>query len=73
MCGDEYMKKALLIVNPFAGKNRAKGGLLDIVRILNRGRYAVTTLVTEYRGHATVIAQGAKNWDIIICFGGDGT
>ncbi|MBP3414403.1 MAG: diacylglycerol kinase family lipid kinase [Clostridia bacterium] len=67
------MKKALLIVNPFAGKNRAKGGLLDIVRILNRGRYAVTTLVTEYRGHATVIAQGAKNWDIIICFGGDGT
>lgn len=67
------MKKALLIVNPFAGKNRAKGGLLDIIRILNRGRYAVTTLVTEYRGHATVIAQGAKNWDIIICFGGDGT
>lgn len=67
------MKKALLIVNPFAGKNRAKGGLLDIIRILSRGRYAVTTLVTEYRGHATVIAQGAKNWDIIICFGGDGT
>lgn len=67
------MKKALLIINPSAGKNQAKSSLFDIIQIFNRAQYAVTTVVTEYKGHASMMAQRAKNWDLIVCLGGDGT
>ncbi len=68
-----YVKKVLMIVNPFAGKNQARNGLLDVIGVFNRARYSVTVMTTQYRGHATIIAQSAKNWDLIVCLGGDGT
>lgn len=73
MIGGIYVKKVLMIVNPFAGKNQARSGLLDVIQIFNRARYAVTVMTTQYRGHATILAQRAKNWDMIVCLGGDGT
>ncbi len=68
-------KKALLIINPFAGKKRVRSALFDIIEILSRGGYTVTVRLTEYSGHATEIAKEVRpcDFDIIVCSGGDGT
>lgn len=68
-------KKALLIINPFAGKKRVRSALFDIVDTLSRGGYVPTVRLTSYSGHATEIAKEARpgDFDIIVCSGGDGT
>lgn len=66
------MKKLLLIINPRAGKLKAKSALLDIITILGKS-YLVCVRVTEYRGHATELAREAGDYDLLVCSGGDGT
>lgn len=68
-------KKALLIINPFAGKKRVRSALFDIIEILSQGGYTVIVRLTECSGHATEIAKEARpsDFDIIVCSGGDGT
>ena len=68
------MKKALLIINPRAGKTKVKAALFDVVNTLCRHGYLVTTAVTQKPGHAvTLTKEMAKDHDIVVCSGGDGT
>lgn len=69
------MKKALLIVNPVAGKKKAKTTLLGVISELQKGDMTVTVKLTNERGHAVRLAEAARDegFDIVICFGGDGT
>jgi YegS/Rv2252/BmrU family lipid kinase len=69
------MKKVLLIVNPVAGKMKAKTTLVDVLTELQKGGMCVTVQLTEHRGHAREMAFSAKEngYEMIICFGGDGT
>ena len=68
------MKKMLLVMNPCSGKKKANRVLADIIGIFNRGGYDVTVYMTAARGDATrVVAERAKEFDLIVCAGGDGT
>ena len=69
------MKKVLLIVNPVAGKLRARSALFEIVNEFCKAGYVVTTQVTQYRGHgADLVADAEKHgFDYVVCVGGDGT
>ena len=68
------MGKLLLIVNPTAGKAKAKDHLLEIVDILNRGGWQTEVHVTQSRLDAmeTAAARG-NSVDLLVCSGGDGT
>ena len=68
------MKKLLLIINPCAGMRRANRHLTDIIEIFNRAHYDVTAYVTQSQGDAQVVAASrAKDFDLVVCCGGDGT
>ncbi len=68
------MKNVLLIINPKAGKMKAKTSLFDIIGILSDGGMRVTVEITKYGGHATELAaSAADSFDAVICAGGDGT
>ena len=69
------MKKILLIVNPVAGKMKAKTTLLDVVSVLQAEENTVTVFVTKNRGEAKEVAAKAKEngFDMVVSFGGDGT
>lgn len=68
------MEKALLIINPTAGKMKLRGCLLDVITALS-ARYLVTVCPTRYQNHAKELAMNAEKegFDIVICAGGDGT
>ena len=68
------MEKALLILNPTAGKMKLQGSLLEIVTVLSE-KYTVTVCPTKYQNHAKEMASKAKKegYDLVICAGGDGT
>lgn len=68
------MKKMLLIMNPCAGKRKALKKFTEIISIFIRGGYQVEVHVTQSRGDAKeVVAQRAKEKDLVVCCGGDGT
>ena len=67
-------KKALLIVNPVAGRKTIQRGVCGVVRGLMDGGYLVTTYVTGARNEArTICASIGADYDLIVCAGGDGT
>ncbi|MBR4296383.1 MAG: diacylglycerol kinase family lipid kinase [Clostridia bacterium] len=68
------MKKLLLIINPVAGKMKTKNALFDIIKVFSDNDFEVTVKITAFRGHGTQIAETEhKNYDILVCCGGDGT
>jgi len=69
------MKKLLLIINPVAGKLRARSALFDIVNEFCKAGFEVNTQITQYRGHGEELASKAEKngYDIVVCAGGDGT
>ena len=68
------MKKMLFVMNPFAGLRKAPKVLTEIITIFNRGGYMVNTYMTKGPGDAVdVVAELAKEMDIVVCCGGDGT
>ncbi len=68
------MKKLLLIINPCAGQKRANKYLTDIVGVFCAQNYECTVFVTAKRGDAAQKAYDcAKNFDFLVCIGGDGT
>ena len=68
------MKKLLLIINPRSGKRQANRYTTDIIEIFNQRDYDVTVRVTQSRGDAcNTAANRAKDFDLIVCCGGDGT
>ena len=68
------MKKLFLVMNPCSGKKRANKVLAEIIDVFNRADYEVTAYMTAARGDATrAAAEGAADFDRIVCIGGDGT
>jgi YegS/Rv2252/BmrU family lipid kinase len=68
------MKKLLFIMNPYSGMRRAVKYLADIIALFNRNGYDVITHMTSGNGDATEVTRRlAKEVDLIVCCGGDGT
>ena len=68
------MKKVLVILNPTAGKMKSRGALFDIVSLLCSEGWTVSVQTTLCAGHATeVTEQRCRDFDLIVCAGGDGT
>jgi YegS/Rv2252/BmrU family lipid kinase len=65
----------LLIVNPVAGKLRARTALMEIVEVMSAAGLDVNVRVSQKRGHARELAQAARRdqYEKIVCVGGDGT
>jgi YegS/Rv2252/BmrU family lipid kinase len=72
--GGELMKKAMLIINPKAGRMHLKGKVFDIIDALSE-EYDVTVYPTKHQGHATELSASAyeQGYDLVVCAGGDGT
>jgi len=69
-----FEKKAMVIVNPCAGRKKLSPQLLDIADLFSRGGLETTVYTTSARGDATVFVQKYSNkFDIVVCRGGDGT
>jgi len=67
-------KKALFIVNPRSGKGRIKGNLLDIVDVFVKGDFEVTIYTTQKQRDAVELTKNrSRDYDLVICSGGDGT
>lgn len=67
-------KKALLIVNPKAGKDKTRANTLNIVEKLSVAGYDFTVRNTTCAGDATnIVKKYSEGHDIIVCCGGDGT
>lgn len=68
------MKKMLFVMNPYSGQRKANPYLTDIIALFNRAEYGVITHMTAGSGDATrVVAELAKEVDLVVCCGGDGT
>lgn len=66
--------KVLLIVNPCAGKNKTRAGTFDIVDRFSAEDYDFTVKTTSGPGDATdIVIKHAKDHDMVVCCGGDGT
>ena len=69
-----FDKKALLVVNPVAGRKTIQRSICGVVRCLMDGGYLVTTAVTGARTEAySLCASIGSDYDLIVCAGGDGT
>jgi len=70
------MKKHIVfIVNPFSGTSK-KGNLEPLIRRkLDQDQYTYSIKYTEAAGHATILAQEArdKRADVVVAVGGDGS
>ncbi len=65
--------KALLIINPCAGKTSKRHEVYDIVRLFPE-EYKFTIEFTRCSGDATrIVKEKIAEHDIVICAGGDGT
>lgn len=68
------MKKLLFVMNPRAGTMKANKVLTEILSVFNRANYEVITYITEKQADAQqIVQQRAKDVDLIVCSGGDGT
>lgn len=68
----EQKKKALLIINPKAGKQAAKTHIYEIIENLS-SKYLVTVHLTETPEDARLMASNSNEYDAVVCCGGDGT
>ncbi len=67
-------KRLLFIINPRSGKGQIKEHLADILDIMIKAGFSVSVHVTQAGGDATIqTIEQSKNFDRIICSGGDGT
>lgn len=67
-------KKMLFIYNPCAGKGTMKNKLSDVMEIFMKAEYEVTVYATQREAEATeIVLETGKNYDRIVCSGGDGT
>lgn len=68
------MKRVLIILNPCAGTKQANKSFVDIIDIFCRAGYEAVVATTEKRGDGTEFARSrAKDFDLIVAIGGDGT
>lgn len=67
-------KKVLIIMNPRSGTMKANKYLMEICELFVLDEYMPTVLITTKRGDGTVYAREyVKDYDRIVCIGGDGT
>jgi diacylglycerol kinase (ATP) len=69
------IEKILFIINPVSGGNRRKDVPRLIKANIDQARLDAFIAITEYRGHATILAEEALKQGIkkIVAIGGDGT
>ena len=68
------MKKMLFILNPCAGTRKANKFLPEILSCFNQAGYDVSVYITSAPGEGKIqVAQRAKEMELIVCCGGDGT
>ncbi|MCR5468266.1 MAG: diacylglycerol kinase family lipid kinase [Lachnospiraceae bacterium] len=68
------MKKLLFVFNPHAGKGQISGCLVEILNEMVKGAYEITIHPTQAKDEARwLVEKQAKNFDLIVCSGGDGT
>lgn len=66
--------KILFVFNPRSGKGLIREHLVDIVDVMVKAGYEVTIYTTQAQGDAIKkIKEEAKNYDRVVCSGGDGT
>lgn len=67
-------KKLLMIINPRSGRNKRNDDLSDTLEVFSAHGYSVTVMNTTKSGDATEYAEKyGKDYDIVVCRGGDGT
>lgn len=67
-------KKLLFIFNPHSGKGLIRNYLVDIVDTMVKANCDVTVYTTQERADATrKVKEEGRNYDQIVCSGGDGT
>ena len=68
-------KRLRIILNPAAGKSKAKTALFEIIEPFCRAGYDVSLAITQQAGHGGVLARTAvgEGCDLLVCCGGDGT
>lgn len=72
--GMNDQKKALVIINPRSGKMKSQAPAEEISALFEQNGYEPTVYSTTARGDATQYAKLlAKNFDVVVCRGGDGT
>src|SRR5437763_12067789 len=71
--GGTERKRMMIIVNPYAAT--VSDRLRNLVVYALQGRYEVTAIDTERRGHAVELCREAagEGYDVVVAFGGDGT
>ena len=68
------MKKMLFIYNPKAGKAQIRNKLADILDVFTKGDYEITVYPTQKSEDAMEKTRDrSKDYDIVVCSGGDGT
>lgn len=68
------MKKMLLIANLHSGKGIVKNNIADAVDYFTKNDYLVTLYTTQKKKDATnIVRKNIKDFDVIVCCGGDGT
>ncbi len=67
-------KKMLFLVNPRAGQQELRTGLMDILCVFTAGGYDVTVHPTQGPKDVTAqVSQWGPAYDLVVCAGGDGT
>ncbi len=70
----EKTKKLLLIMNPLAGTKKANRYLTDILVLFGKNGYRCEVYLTEAIGEGkSYVMENAKNFDLVVAIGGDGT
>lgn len=68
------MKRMLFIYNPNAGKGLLKAKLSDVLDIMVKAGYEVVVYPTQsYKDAYRKVVHMDKDYDIVVCSGGDGT
>lgn len=68
------MKEMLLVLNPRSGRRKANKALPQIQSIFEQAGFHVSVHITTGPGDCTqVVAQMARQVDVVVCCGGDGT
>ena len=68
------MKKLFFVLNPYAGTRKANKLLTDIISVFCAADFDVTVHITQKQGDAReMVCKRAKEMDLIVCCGGDGT
>ena len=68
-------KRILFVINPISGTGRKESIPEEIERYIDTSHYEYAIRMTEYAGHATLLAKEAirKGYDTVVAVGGDGT